>query len=322
MNHKSLAMMTASLLIGSFTYTTPSFGFNFSLDPSSSSIDGVITPDDILEPGLNIVVSGTDLGLQDDFFGGVFDSLNALSYGGDPITRSLAFTVDKTSTGLPETAVNKQALIGQQSSSIFRGDPSFSGTNKLLGDAPSLGLTPGLFGDGLNSLSSNFGGGNIYFSIDFFSATNGFGTNGLSSDILISSGNGTFNIFADNSAMGLTADDDIDALMLLDRGTKGILDPGIDQAVFSLSSFSPNTLTFTGNPYEFGVPGSLSPADLLFTDFMGSFSGFVSASAQGLIEGDDSVTGITPVPEPSLFLGLLTLGSWGLANLGLQKRKE
>ncbi len=269
------------------------------------------------------MVSGTDLGLQDDVSGGFIDILNALSYGDDPITRSLSFTVDRTSTGLSETAVNEQALIQEQSSSIFREEPSFIGTNKLLNDASSLGLTSGLFGDGLNSLSSSFGGGNIYFSINLFSASNGFGANGLSSDILISSGDGSFSIFADGSTMGLMPGDDIDALILLDRGTKGVLDPGLDQAVFSLSSFSANALTITGNLYEFGVPGSLSPADLLFTDFTGNFFGYVSALDQGLIPEDDDKTGITPtVPEPSLFLSLLRLGSWGLINYNQKQLKS
>ena len=322
MNNKSLAVMTASLLMGSFTYTTPSFGFNFSVDPLSSSIDGVITPDDILESGLNIVVSGTDLGLQDDFFGGVFDSLNALSYGNDDLSSSPnTFTVSRISVGLPGTAVESQSLIGEQGGSIFTS--VLKGDNQLLNDPASLGLTPGLFGDALNSLSRDRSGSLIYFSIDGFSATNGFGTGGLSADILVSDGNGSFSIFADNSTMGLDDADDIDSLILFDRGTIGQLDPGIDMAIFSLSSFSPSTITFTGNPYQPGVLGSVSPADYLMTNFNGNSSACVNAPDQGVDETDGETTGgesgSCKVPEPSSVFALVSLFVLGILSSSFRK---
>ena len=305
---KLFIRITSSILLGGIiSYGTPAHGFVFSLDPNSSSIDGNITPDDILTNNLSVVTQGTALGLQDNYFGGVFDILNALSYGQDSLSSlSTTFTVDRLSAGLPETAVREQALISEQAGSIFT--TSLSSDNQLLNDPSSLGLTPGFFGDGLNSLSDEPSGSLTYFSISAFSASNGFGTGGLSSDILISNGSGSFSVFADGATMGLDEADDINSLILFDGGTIGQLDPGIDQAIFSLSSFSPSTFTFTGNNYIPGLKGSLSPADQLFTDFTGSFSSCASASAQGIDPEDDKTGerdgGCQKVPEPSAILGL------------------
>ncbi|MGK7939354.1 MAG: hypothetical protein AB4062_04200, partial [Crocosphaera sp.] len=130
------------------------------------------------------------------------------------------------------------------------------------------------------------------------------------------------------STMGLDDADDIDSLILFDGGTIGQLDPGIDMAIFSLSSSSPSTITFTGNPYQPGVLGSVSPADYLISDFNGSSSACVNASDAGNDGGDGDATGggsgscTVKVPEVSLLLGLLILGSSGIAKLGLRKRKE
>ena len=317
---KLFISITSSILLGGIiSYGTPSHGFVFSLDSNSSSIDGNVTPDDILTDNLSVVTQGTALGLQDDFFGGTFDILNALSYGQDSLSSPLnTFTVDRLSVGLPETAVREQALISEQGGSIFT--TSLSSDNQLLNDPSSLGLTPGFFGDGLNSLSSEPSGSLTYFSISAFSASNGFGTGGLSSDILISDGSGSFSVFADGATMGLDEADDIDSLILFDGGTIGQLDPGIDRAIFSLSSFSPSTFTFTGNDYSPGLKGSLSPADLLLTDFSGSFSSCASGPSQGSDKEDENTGGsgggCEKVPEPtaipSLFLVLLlvTLSKW------------
>jgi hypothetical protein len=79
-------------------------------------------------------------------------------------------------------------------------------------------------------------------------------------------------------------------------------------AWFSLSTFSPTTFTFTGNPYVPGVPGFLSPADVLVTDFTGGFSLLAPAPLLGLDPQDELDALDTPgVPEPPslVALGLL-----------------
>lgn len=92
--------------------------------------------------------------------------------------------------------------------------------------------------------------------------------------------------------IGLDPADDIDALLLNDTFEPGVLNPGIDQALFSLSSFSPNTLT--------SGTGVFSPGDILFTDFMGDFSLWAFASDIGLRD-DDELNALT-VPEPAGWL--------------------
>ena len=287
-----------------FANATPSYGValtNFSVDPASPTIDGNITADDVLNPGPAVTIQGNNLGL------GFFDNLNALSYGQDFIGGSLAFSVDRLSLGLAGTAVNSQALIGEAAGDVYISLPPV-GSNQLLINEQNLGLTAGFFGDDLDALSLNNKPNNsfTYFSFDFFSASNGVAAN--SSDILFSSANNSFSIFADGIwDIGLDSTDDIDALVLLDVINPGVLDPGIDQALFSLSSFSSSLFT-----------RGFSSADILFTDFSGNFSLFASASELGLdifdeLDALDSIgpTGSTPVPEPITILGTTTALGFG-----------
>jgi PEP-CTERM motif len=279
----------------------------FAVDPASPSINGNITPDDVLVSGPALHTPGTALGLIDDFFSGVFDNLNALSYGQDPIKNPLYFSVDRVAVGLPGSDVNAQAQPGVEEAAgdVYRTLPP-SGDNKLVIDEQQLGLIPGFFGDDLDALELDsepmpF----TYFSVDFLSPTGDF------TDILISTGNGIFGTFADGeSDIGLDPLDDLDALVLLDRGTIGELDRGLDLALFSISTFSPNALIFGG---------SFSPADILFTDFTGNFSVWASASDIGLGQYDEVNAVDTVIPEPStLFLMASGLGALLLGKLHLR----
>jgi hypothetical protein len=283
----------------------------FSLDPASPSVDANLTPDDVVRPGPTVQTPGTDLGLLDDFFTGVFDNLDALSYGRDPLTGPLYFSVDRVAVGSPGTAVNLEAAPGASGAhgDVFVALPPLL-TNLLFIDQQSLGLQPDFFGDDLDALELDspilpF----AYFSIDALSATNAFGAGALAGDVLVSSGNGTFGTFAEGVAhIGLHSDDDLDALVLLDLGVKGRLDPGLDVAWFSLSTFSPSAFTFTGNPYIPGVPGFLSPADVLVTSFTGSFGLLAPAASLGL-EADDELDALDTVPEPP-HLVTLAIAFW------------
>ncbi len=317
--------VSSSLILGILLGTAASANAappSFSLDPASPSIIGNITPDDVLMPGPAVFIPGTNLGLQDDFFSGIFDNLESLSYGKDPIQRPLFFSVDRVAVGLPGTAVNAQAQPGTEDAAgdVFTTLPPF-GSNQLFVDEEEWGLQPGFLGDDLDGLEldtlpSPF----VYFSIDSLSATNGLG--GLADDILISSRNGVFGTFAAGSTFGIDDTDDLDALVLWDKINPGILDPGIDMALFSLSTFSTSTFTFSGTSYNPGVKGFLSPADILFTDFTGDFSLFASAPGIGLLP-DDNVDALDTiiVPEPSSVAGLfLVLGLGVLSNR--QKRQK
>jgi hypothetical protein len=290
----------------------------FSVDPASPVIDGNITPDDVLRAGPAVHTQGRDLGLQDDFFIGLFDDLDALSYGRDPLTAPLYFSVDRVAVGVPGSAVHAEALPAAEEAhgDVFQTIPPF-GSNTLFVDEETIGLEPGFFGDDLDALDLDSSSRQLtYFSIDGLSATNGFGTAGLAGDILISAGTGSFGVFAQGVAhIGLHSDDDLDALVLLDLGTRGQLDPGVDMALFSLSTFSPSAFTFTGNPYLPGVPGFLSPADILVTAFTGSFALAFPAATVGLLPPDElDALDTETVPEPA---GLFALG---LAAVAVARR--
>jgi PEP-CTERM motif len=287
----------------------------YSVDPASPAIVGNITPDDVLETGPVVHTEGSSLGLQDDFSSGFFDNLNALSYGQDPIMNPLFFSVDRVAVGLPGSDVHDQAGVADAAGDVYTTLPP-SGSNSLFIDEQQLGLTPGFFGDDLDALELDSEPNPwTYFSIDSLSVTNGFGTGGLDDDILFSDGTGSFQIFAEGvSNIGLGFGDDLDALVLWDVINPGVLNPGVDLALFSLSTFSPSAYTFSGNSYSPGVKGFLSPADILFTDFTGSFLLWASASDIGLYSYDE-VNALDTVPEPAS----ITLMAIGFVGLGFQR---
>jgi hypothetical protein len=297
---------------------------NFSLDPASGAIDGNLTPDDVLEPGPTVSIQGDSLGLEDEFFSGFYDNLNALSYGRDPIQNPLYFSVDRLALGLPNTAVFLESLAGEAAGDVFQTLPPL-GNNSLVIDEEELGLAPGFFGDDLNALELDSSPNPFtYFSIDQLSATNGFGLGDLADDILLSDGSGSLGIFAEGDSMGIDDFDDLDALVLWDVFEPGVLNPGIDQALFSLSTFSASAFTFTFNAYRPGVKGSLSPADILLTDFSGDFSLWASALDLGLdpldeLDALDTIEAVSKVPEPLGILG--TISIFGLAAFCSRKPK-
>jgi hypothetical protein len=229
---------------------------------------------------------------------GFFDNLDALSYGQDPIRARVYFSVDRVAVGSPGTAVFDQATDAEAAGDVF---VSLPGSNRLGRDEVQLGLAPGFFGDDLDALAL-VGGANTFFSMDYLSESNGFGTSTLQNDIFV---NHLSNVFASGEHDLLLHElDDIDALVLLDRGTPGVLDPGIDLALFSLSIFSPSTYLFGSGTYVAGLKGSLSPADVLFTDFQTEFLPgqrwklWTSAADIGLREFDE-LDALATVPEPT-----------------------
>lgn len=288
----------------------------FSIDPGSPA---PFSPADILVPGPGLAISEAALGLTPG------DNLNALSFGNDPVqgpalTGGVEFSVDRLSAGLPGTAVDIQSFpFPEAHGDVFSTIPTVPGpgTNMLSIDEEMLGLTPGgFFGDDLDALDRN-GGPGVYFSVDFLSPANLGG--GVANDIFVGT---TGTLFADGDAFGLDFDDDLDALILQDRGTIGVLDPGLDTAYFSLTSDSPTTFTASGDPYvpvPHGtpiVPGGVSAADILFTDFLGPITLAASADSIGLSEFDE--LNALANPEP----GTLALVGVGVAGFFCVRRRK
>jgi len=114
----------------------------------------------------------------------------------------------------------------------------------------------------------------VFFSIDKTSPTASGGTPvPLSACILVTKGPvRSFSVYASPDTMGLDPGDDLDALALSDVETLGVLDPGFDEALFSLAPGSP-TLSASGR----------SPADVFYTKFDGTHSLYASADELGLL---------------------------------------
>lgn len=296
----------------------------FAIDPASpsigSGISGSVTPDDVLIPSPEVFIEGIGLGLQHDVVGGLFDNLNALSWGLDPLRtpegdfdpsllEPILFSVDRVAVGLPGTAVFNEALPGNEEAAgdVFSANPlSNPGFNQQFIDETTLGLIEGFFGDDLDGLEVHGPPAPTYFSIDAQSITNitlGGGT--TANDIF----RGSFSLAPWASGevdIGLDFDDDLDALVLDDISVgPGVLDPGEDIGLFSLSPFSPTVLGGGVNCANQAI--TVSPADVLITFFDGCFDVFATATSMGL-RVDDNIDALdTVVPEPST-LSLVALG--------------
>lgn len=290
---RRLTCLSAILaIVGAGAHATP----DYSLDPASLSV---------------ATIDGTLFGLVSD------DDINGYSLGADPVEANirLFFSVDRVTVGAPGTAVFSEAFPGIESAA---GDVYTSlgdSTNQLVRQETSFGLTTGFFGDDIDALEyTGSGNGNSYFTLALLSTTNGFGAGGMANDIFLGLQD-AFALFADGVLdIGLDADDDIDGFALWDVVNPGQLDPGLDLMLFSLSPFSPNTLTS-------GWGGIYSPADVFFTDFTGSFSVRFSAASLGL-NPDDNLDGLDTeiVPEPSTLALLGLAAATALARRATRRR--
>ena len=132
-----------------------------------------------------------------------------------------------------------------------------------------------------------------------------------------STGNGNMQLYFDLEWLGFDPFDDLDALVLFDFDNDGLVNPGTDRALFSLSTFSPSAFTYTGLSYNPGVLQHLSPADVLWTDFT-NWGLWASANELGLYE-DDELNALDTIPEPGL-LALLGIGGFAMFATSRQKK--
>lgn len=292
----------------------------FSVDPASVSVAADLTPDDVLVAGPRVLAHGTSFGLQSNPALGIADNLNAISYGRDPISNPLYFSVDRLTLGKDESDVarlNRTAIDAARH--VYVALPP-SGTNVLSIDGTRLGLIPGFLDDDLNGLSL-LSGPVTFFSLDGVSASIGKivvpGQPGVrSSDILSSTGNGSFGFFKRAEEIGLSPFDEIDALVLDAAGI----------ALFSLSAASPSTTRVTGLDYRACIPGHMSPADVCRTEFAGSYSRWAAADSMGLLE-QDNIDALATFQEPAAIsepatILLLALSLVGLGMCGSRVRGE
>lgn len=126
----------------------------------------------------------------------------------------------------------------------------------------------------------------VFFSIDTASPSNAIP--GIDPDDILMTppGGFVFSVFADGATtMGLLPGDDIDALALSDVPPFGVLNPGRDEALFSLHPGSPSV--------RFGpdaLPGTgdeVSAADVFYTNFTGTHPLYAASGALGLLPTDN-----------------------------------
>ncbi|MDJ0729135.1 MAG: trypsin-like serine protease [Crocosphaera sp.] len=165
-----------------------------------------------------------------------------------------------------------------------------------------------------------------FFSLDEVSPS--LGGPFTSDDIFVTTAPGfNFGIYADGVLdIKLLPGDILDALALSDIGgfgfgpsgnaPNGILNPGADEALFSLVEDSPSLLNF-----------GVSPGDVFYTDFIRPFNPLLRWTEGGSLyarhdeiglEFDDELNALDikpSVPEPSSIIGLFALGGLGLTQL-------
>ncbi|HEY3244119.1 MAG TPA: PEP-CTERM sorting domain-containing protein, partial [Phycisphaerae bacterium] len=242
------------------------------------------------------------------------------------------FSVDRVAVGMPNTAVFQESAPPNESAAADIYQAGF-GTNTLYRQETALGLHPGFFGDDIDAMqivpdppgpplpdvvvvNAGFPYSSLWRNSSLIgqpATINGAmpmaDPDGLTPDDIVLSLGAMNLLFASGvTHMGLMAGDDLDALMLLDvtpdpnapggfdEVPNGIVDPGLDLAIFSLDPFSPSTFTS-------GLGGTRSPADLLITSFNGNYGVFRTAAQIGLLT-DDNVDALSmaAVPEPGSLL--------------------
>lgn len=236
----------------------------------------------------------------------------AWSLNPDPVLLpDLYFTVDRHALGLSGSPVSLQAPAGAD---IFV--RKLGGDLGLYAGAFELGLQTGFFGDHIDALECRIQAGqdainqpSAYNTIWRASSMigspvhypNGPGSLLTPADILIGMSDV---VFATHADVGLLASDGLDALILLDvtpdpdedLGFRfepdGVLQPGLDLALFSLDPFSPTVNTGGGaNP-------AYTPGTVFLTRFDGTFNVLLSPEQLGLTEWDN-LAALSFVPEPA-----------------------
>lgn len=256
-------------------------------------------------PVLEVMPLAFGLGAADNI-----DGLSANTFTSPKLSYALLFSGERASIGQAGTPFNGEAAINHAASDLWRtllttsspaaamsacAPAAIPGPHVLHRNQSAFNLIPtagaGVFvaapqddvdavemdvldldGDDIHDVP-------VYFSLD--AASPALFASGA--DIYFSpAGGGPFFIFSFPPQAGLVAADEIDALVMWDRGTIGVPDPGLDFALFSLAPGSPSL-------------GGASPAAIFVTDFNFAFCLFVPANQLGLL-GTDNVDGLDVLP--------------------------
>lgn len=239
------------------------------------------------------------------------DAVSANTPTGKNIPYHVYFTADRPSLGMLGTPYRGEALLNQAASDVWRmNNPTSISPLASMTGCVAAGIAPpqALFRnqdnyDFIFSALPGFGPliGNqdnmdalelddmdpsldklhdvgVYFSLDAGSPSLGAGS---PADILYAPAGGPFGFWAGFGMLGLVAGDDIDSLVVWDRGAIGAPDPGVDLVLFSLAPGSPS------------LGGS--PADIFVSNLTGAYCLFLPANALGM-RNVDNVDGLDVLP--------------------------
>lgn len=239
------------------------------------------------------------------------DGLSANTLTPPDLAYYLVFSADRASVGQAGTPFNAAAANNQAASDLWRTlltgnspvagmagcipfvvpPPHFLHRNQtafnLIQTAPPGAAVAGPLDnidavemDVLDITGDNIHDFDVYFSLD--PASPNLVASGA--DIYFAPAGGAFGVFSFPPMIGLLAADDIDSLVMWDRGVLGAPNPGVDFALFSLAPGSPTLAMF-----------GLSPAMIFVTDFGGTFCPFVGPGQLGL-QVADNIDGLDVIP--------------------------
>lgn len=238
------------------------------------------------------------LGAGDDI-----DALSANTFTSPNLRYYLVFSGDRGSMGQPGTLYRNQATFNQAASDLIR-TPLAGGTpagamaacagvpipppqslhrnqtdfNLIFTVAPGVAAPAGNQDnvDGVELSVLDIDGdqihdANVYYSLDPLSPGLGAGS---PADIFFAPAGAPGALFSGPAPLGLGAADDIDSLVIWDRGVIGAVDPGLDVVLFSLAPGSP-------------ALGAASPADIFVSTFGGAFCLFTAHTQLGMLPTDN-----------------------------------
>lgn len=243
------------------------------------------------------------------------DNVDAVSNNtmtGKNITYHLYFTADRASAGLPGTPYRGEATLNQAASDVwnmvnvtgisplaslaacapspiggphvlFRNQDNYdfiftapAGAGPLMGNQDNLDA---LELDDLDPSMDQLHDVGVYFSLDAASPSLGGASPAA---IFFTPVGGVPGLWAGVAQLGLMPADEMDALVVWDRGVIGASDPGVDLVLFSLAPGSPSL-------------AGLSPAGIFVSDLTGFFCVYVQANTLGM-RVVDNIDGLDVLP--------------------------
>ena len=241
------------------------------------------------------------------------DGLSGNTFTPATLTYHLLFSADQASLGQAGTPYRGEAVNNQAASDLWRTNltggspvasmagggcvpwivppPHFLHRNQtffnLIQTAPAGAAVAGPLDnidavemDVLDITGDNVHDFPVYFSLDPASPN----LIGSGADVYFAPAGAPFAAFSTPADLGLATADDIDALVVWDRGVLGVPDPGVDFVLFSLAPGSPTLGAF-----------GLSPAMIFVSHFSGTLCPFVGPGQLGL-QLADNVDGLDVLP--------------------------